>query len=251
MRKILVAAALVAFAAPAFGASLFDETEKISRTVAFEPGGTLRVKTFSGRVTITASDKNEVAVEAVRHASRDRLDRIKLDIHREGSTLVIDTNHREYSWWDGIRNNVVETDLDIAVPRRTNLDLNTFSAAITVDGVEGSSRVHGFSSRIQLNDITGSVRAHTFSGPVDIRSKNWQDHQSITVDTFSGNIQLHVPENARGHVTFNSFSGRLNSEMPLTLHSSSRRNLSAELGGGADGSSLRFKTFSGSVRIDR
>ncbi|PYQ91807.1 MAG: hypothetical protein DMG02_03850 [Acidobacteria bacterium] len=251
MRKILVAAALVAFAAPAFGASLFDETEKISRTVAFEPGGTLRVKTFSGRVTITASDKNEVAVEAVRHASRDRLDRIKLDIHREGSTLVIDTNHREYSWWDGMRNNVVETDLDIAVPRRTNLDLNTFSAAITVDGVEGSSRVHGFSSRIQLNDIAGSVRAHTFSGPVDIRSKNWQDHQSITVDTFSGNIQLHVPENARGHVTFNSFSGRLNSEMPLTLHSSSRRNLSAELGGGADGSSLRFKTFSGSVRIDR
>ena len=251
MRKILVAAAFVAFAAPAFGASLFDETEKISRTVAFEPGGTLRVKTFSGRVTITASDKNEVAVEAVRHASRDRLDRIKLDIHREGSTLVIDTNHREYSWWDGMRNNVVETDLDIAVPRRTNLDLNTFSAAITVDGVEGSSRVHGFSSRIQLNDITGSVRAHTFSGPVDIRSKNWQDHQSITVDTFSGNIQLHVPENARGHVTFNSFSGRLNSEMPLTLHSSSRRNLSAELGGGTDGSSLRFKTFSGSVRIDR
>ena len=251
MRKILVAAAFVAFAAPAFGASLFDETEKISRTVAFEPGGTLRVKTFSGRVTITASDKNEVAVEAVRHASRDRLDRIKLDIHREGSTLVIDTNHREYSWWDGMRNNVVETDLDIAVPRRTNLDLNTFSAAITVDGVEGSSRVHGFSSRIQLNDITGSVRAHTFSGPVDIRSKNWQDHQSITVDTFSSNIQLHVPENARGHVTFNSFSGRLNSEMPLTLHSSSRRNLSAELGGGADGSSLRFKTFSGSVRIDR
>jgi len=251
MRKILVAAAFVAFAAPAFGASLFDETEKISRTVAFEPGGTLRLKTFSGRVTITASDKNEVAVEAVRRASRDRLDRIKLDIHREGSTLVIDTNHREYSWWDGMRNNVVETDLDIAVPRRTNLDLNTFSAAITVDGVEGSSRVHGFSSRIQLNDITGSVQAHTFSGPVEIRSKNWQDRQSITVDTFSGNIQLHVPENARGHVTFNSFSGRLNSEMPLTLHSSSRRNLSAELGGGADGSSLRFKTFSGSVRIDR
>src|SRR5207302_6699949 len=100
MRKILVAAAFVAFAAPAFGASLFDETEKISRTVAFEPGGTLRVKTFSGRVTITASDKNEVAVEAVRHASRDRLDRIKLDIHREGSTLVIDTNHRENSCWD-------------------------------------------------------------------------------------------------------------------------------------------------------
>jgi hypothetical protein len=39
--------------------------------------------------------------------------------------------------------------------------------------------------------------------------------------------------------------------MPLTLHTSSRRALKAELGGGGDGGSLRFKTFSGSVKIDR
>jgi DUF4097 and DUF4098 domain-containing protein YvlB len=85
---------------------------------------------------------------------------------------------------------------------------------------------------------------------VEIRAKTWVENQSIDVDTFSGSIQLHVPENARGSVTFNSFSGRLNSEMPLTLHSSNRRSLKAELGGGPGGT-LRFKTFSGSVRIDR
>ena len=50
-------------------------------------------------------------------------------------------------------------------------------------------------------------------------------------------------------MTFNSFSGHLNSEMPLTLHSGSRRALRAELGAGGDGE-LRFKTFSGSVKID-
>jgi hypothetical protein len=39
--------------------------------------------------------------------------------------------------------------------------------------------------------------------------------------------------------------------MPLTLHSGrGRRSLTAELGGGGDGT-LRFKTFSGNVRIDR
>jgi DUF4097 and DUF4098 domain-containing protein YvlB len=70
------------------------------------------------------------------------------------------------------------------------------------------------------------------------------------VDTFSGGIELHVPESARGTVTFNSFSGRLNSEMPLTMHSSSRRAIKAELGGGGD-STFRFKTFSGNVKIDR
>ena len=59
-----------------------------------------------------------------------------------------------------------------------------------------------------------------------------------------------MPDSARGTVTFNSFSGHLNSEMPLTMQSSSRRALKAELGSG-DGGTLRFKTFSGSVKIDR
>jgi DUF4097 and DUF4098 domain-containing protein YvlB len=83
-----------------------------------------------------------------------------------------------------------------------------------------------------------------------IRAKSWEPNQAIEVDTFSGNVALHVPETARGSVSFNSFSGRLNSEMPLTLHSSSRRRLRAELGGGGNGT-LTFKTFSGSVKIDR
>jgi DUF4097 and DUF4098 domain-containing protein YvlB len=85
---------------------------------------------------------------------------------------------------------------------------------------------------------------------VTIREKTWDPDQTIDVDTFSGGIELHVPDSARGTVTFNSFSGRLNSEMPLVMHSSNRRSLTAELGGGGGGT-LRFKTFSGSVKIDR
>ena len=101
-----------------------------------------------------------------------------------------------------------------------------------------------------LNDVSGSVRAHTFSGSVTISQKSWGANQTIDVDTFSGGIELHLPDTARGTVSFDSFSGRLNSEMPLTLHSSKRRSLRAELGGGGGGT-LKFHTFSGSVKIDR
>ena len=98
--------------------------------------------------------------------------------------------------------------------------------------------------------MSGPVKAHTFSGAVAIREKAWGSRQVIDVDTFSGNIDLRVPEGAKGSVTFNSFSGRLNSELPLTLYSSSRKAVRAELGSGGDGT-LQFKTFSGSVKIDR
>lgn len=254
MRTIAAAFAVLALSMPAHAApSVFDETEHVSRTIQMDPGGTLRLKNFSGRVTITASDRSEVVIDAVRRATRSRLDRITLDIHTSGSNVVVvDANQHDRSWFGfSGGNNVVETDFDIKVPRRTNLDLSVFSSPVSVDGVEGSHKVHGFSSRLTLTDVAGPVQAHTFSGSVMIRVKSWEPNQTIDVDTFSGNVELHVPDSARGTVTFNSFSGRLNSEMPLTLHTSSRRALRAELGGGGDGGTLRFKTFSGSVKIDR
>jgi hypothetical protein len=251
MRKYILAVALVAVSAPAIFAAV-DETEHVNQTLKMDPGGTLRLKNFSGRVTITASDRPEVVIDAVRRASRERLARIKLDIHTDGPhVVVVDANRREASWYEFIGgNNVVETDFDIKVPRKTNLDVSVFSSPVTVEGIEGSHNVHSFSARLSLNDVAGPIKAHTFSGTVSIRETAWQPNQTIDVNTFSGNIELRVPENARGSVSFNSFSGRLNSEMPLTLHSSNRRSLRADLGGGGDGS-LRFKTFSGSVRIDR
>jgi hypothetical protein len=254
MRPLAAAVAILALAAVPAGAgpNVFDDTEHVSRTIPLQPGGTLRLKNFSGRVTISGSDRPEVVIDAVRRATRSRLDRIRLDIHTNGSNeVVIDANQRDHSWWDFTGgNNIVETDFDVKVPRRTNLDLSVFSSPVTVDGIEGSHRLHSFSSRLVLTDVAGPLRAKTFSGAVSIREKSWDPNQSIDVETFSGSIDLRVPDNAHGTVTFNSFSGRLNSELPLTLHTSSRRNLRAELGGGGGGT-LRFKTFSGSVKIDR
>jgi DUF4097 and DUF4098 domain-containing protein YvlB len=250
MKKLVFAFALFALATPGLWAAAHDETERVNQTLKLQPGGTLRLKSFSGRVNITAADGNEVVIQAVRHGSRDRLDHIKLDIHADGSTIYVDANKRD-SWWL-THNNVVETDFDIKVPRKTNIDVNVFSAPVTIEGVEGTYKIGGFSSRIRLDDIAGSVKAHTFSGPVEIHAKAWKDGQDVDVDTFSGNVTLRVPDDARGTVHFNSFSGHLNSELPLTFRNGGRRSLRAELGSHAErGGTLRFKTFSGSVKIDR
>ncbi len=250
MRSPALAFAVLALTAAPSAAS--TETEHISRTVALASGGTLRLKNFSGRVTITGTDRTDAAIDAVRRATRERLDHIKLDIHTEGNTLVVNANQRESSWFNWSRNNrVVETDLDIKLPRNTNLDIEVFSSPVTVDGVEGSHKVHGFSSRLRFENITGPVRAHTFSGSIDIAAKGWQPNQTIDLDTFSGNVALRVPETARGTVSFNSFSGHLHSDIPLMLRSSSRRSVRAELGSEAGGGTLRVKTFSGSVKIGR
>ena len=256
MKKLLFAFApfaLVTLAVVAVRAAQ-EQTERISQTVKLAPGGTLHLKSFSGRVNIKGGDVNgagnDVVIDAVRHASRERLDHIKLDIHTEGSTVYVDANHRDSLWWQA-RDNVVETDFDIKVPRRTNIDVNVFSAAVKIQDVEGTHRVTAFSARLGLEDVTGPITAHTFSGPVEIQAKGWRDDQELDVATFSGNVTLHVPDTARGSITFRSFSGHLDSEIPLTVRDSSRRSLRADLGSNTGGRSgvLRFKTFSGNVKV--
>jgi DUF4097 and DUF4098 domain-containing protein YvlB len=205
------------------------ETETVDRTLTMPAGGTLRVKTFSGRVKITGTSGNQLIVHAIRRATRDRLDDIKLEITQSGSTTEIDANHRLV---ERRNDNVVETDFDIQVPSRSRLDIKTFSADVTVINVSGNQNIDGFSS-----DII-------------IESSDWSDNSSLDVNTFSGDIRLRLPQSARGNIDFNSFSGAFESDLPVTLNSSSRRNFRGALNGGGGGA-FRLKTFSGDVTIRR
>lgn len=203
------------------------ETETVDRTLPMPAGGTLRLKTFSGRVRITGGDGNQLVVHAVRRATRERLDDIKLEITQNGSTIEVDANHRLV---ERRNDNVVETDFEIQVPAKTRLDIKTFSAPVTVTGVTASQNIDGFSS-----DIT-------------VESTDFGDGNDIDVNTFSGDVRLRLPANARGSIDFNTFSGRFESDLPVTLNTSSRRNFRGALNGGGTGD-FRLKTFSGDVTI--
>jgi DUF4097 and DUF4098 domain-containing protein YvlB len=223
------------------------ETETVDRTLSLAPGGTVRLKTFSGRVTITGTGGSQVVVKAVRRATRDRLDDIKLEITQNGNVVEIDANHRLV---ERRNDNVVETDFDIQVPSQTKLDLRTFSAPITVTGVAGDLIVDGFSSEIRLDDVAGPMRIKTFSGGVHVRAARWSDGDDLNVETFSGEVTLGLPDSARGDINFDSFSGTFKSDLPVTMTSSSRRTFRGALNGGGT-TDFRLKTFSGSVNIQR
>jgi DUF4097 and DUF4098 domain-containing protein YvlB len=210
----------VALASPA----LAKDTERVDRTVPIAANGKLQLKNFSGKVTITGTNRADVAVHAVRRADRDRLDHIRLEISQTGSGVLIEANKKDNGWQDR-DNNVVETDFDIEVPADVSLD------------------VHVFSSNVTVKDVRGSQKVKTFSGEVDVNGA-WG---SIDAETFSGDITVGLANSAGGHVNFDSFSGSLKSDPPMQMHSTSRRRFSADLGSGNN--DYHFKTFSGDVHI--
>jgi DUF4097 and DUF4098 domain-containing protein YvlB len=205
------------------------QSENVDRTIPFSPGGTLKLKNFSGDVHVTGGAVSQVVIHAVRTASRDRLDHIKLDIQVNGSTINIEANQRESGWADK-NNNVVDTKFDIEVPAETSLEIDAFS------------------SDVVIKETVADIRAHTFSGNIDLDVALAGTTPDLTVETFSGDISAKMAAGASGRVSFNSFSGDLRSDLPLMVHTSSKRNISADLGGGTGGK-LQFKTFSGDLKL--
>jgi len=80
-------------------------------------------------------------------------------------------------------------------------------------------------------------------------ASRWPDGQALDIDTFSGGIDVRVPSDARAEVAFNTFSGDLESDLPITLsRARGRRHLTGTLNGGGS-SRLRLKTFSGDAHV--
>jgi hypothetical protein len=214
---------LVALSTPAV-ASAKQETERVDRTVPIRAGGQLRLKNFSGKVVITGSSRGDISLHAVRHASRDRLDHIKLEITETGSGVTIEANKKDSDWRER-DNNVVETEMDLQVPEDITLDVQVFSSDVKVVDVRGRQNVHTFSGEIDLAGAAGSIDA----------------------ETFSGDIVVKLAQAAGGRVDFDSFSGSLQSDAPMSYRSGSRKRIQGDIGSGAN--DYRFKTFSGDVHI--
>lgn len=257
-RTSLTAACAVAVALFALPVSAWaqKETETVDRTLAFPSGGTLKLNNFSGEVRITGGSGRNFVMKAVRRGYPDRLKEIQLTVETSGSTITVDANKRDRELerrrnWDrdSERNdNVIETSFEIQVPAGANLDINAFSSDVTISGVQGRQQLKTFSGDITATGSRATMSAESFSGNIEVDVTGHGSSPDVEAETFSGTMRVRLADNARGDVDFNSFSGSFDSAYPVTLRSSSRRNVRAELPGGS-GRSLRFKSFSGTLRI--
>jgi DUF4097 and DUF4098 domain-containing protein YvlB len=242
------AVALLVFALPALAAA--QETERVHKVVPLGPGGIVSLHNFSGAVRIVGADVNEVTIDAVRTAARDRLDHIKLDVQTTGSTVNIEANKKDAGWSEH-NDNVVKTEFDVQVPRHARLDIKVFSSDVQVRNVSGEQTIETFSGDVRVESGPAQIRAKTFSGGIDVGLAAGATGLDLDMESFSGSIGVRVPDGAKALLDFDSFSGKLTSDVPLTLSEQRKGHLRGSLNGGDAQHTVRLKTFSGDVKIGR
>ena len=131
-----------------------------------------------------------------------------------------------------------------------DLNVDSGSGSVTIDGVDTPdiSIDTGSGNVAILGAQTGRVSVDTGSG--DVRVVTVSGNASFNVDTGSGNVTIAVPDGYDGSVSFETGSGIMNTDLPLTLIRKDDDEIQGRIGAGGS-ASIEVETGSGNIRLER
>ena len=130
---------LVALAAWSAGARA---ATPINETRALESRGRIEVDNIKGRIQVRAWDRPEVKISGSLGEGVE-----KLVVEGDAQHLVIRVKYPKSGGWGGKRSG--STDLQLTVPLRADLDIDSVSASVDVSGVAPS--------RLSIESVSGDV----------------------------------------------------------------------------------------------
>jgi DUF4097 and DUF4098 domain-containing protein YvlB len=181
-----VALALWVGAGAAFAGSPIDER------VDADAEGTVVIENLSGSVFVTGWDESAVEVKGTLGEEVE-----DLIVDRDGDEVtvrvVLPRRHR---------GDVEDTDLEIRVPRKSSLEIETVSASIEVENVLGFHDLESVSGSVEVEGEGAGLEAECVSGSIEVRGKI----PRVDVESVSGRITL---EGTEGRVEASTTSGKI------------------------------------------
>jgi DUF4097 and DUF4098 domain-containing protein YvlB len=236
-----VHALTLALCAAMSSAPLFAATP-INQTRPLDPRGTLEIDNLKGRIQVQAWDRNEVQVTGTLGKGVE-----KLVIEGDSDRLEVKVQYPErIGSWRGDRTE--PTDLRLMVPLQANLEIDSVSADIDVDGVapgeleidtvSGNVTVAAAPVRASIESVSGDLRLTLNTGKASSESVSGDVHLSgrldgeVKVETVSGDIRV----DSRGERIHRLSTGTVSGDAEIRVAL-------------ASGGQIRTETVSGDVRL--
>lgn len=181
---ILMMAALAA--APLAGAPL-------ERTLDAKPGELLEINILGGSIEVSGWERNQVSVE-ITESGRDS-DASDIEIKRTAKGISITQSPQR-------RQARRDLDVEVHVPSRFDLEIDTMGGSITVTGVEGKLGGRTMGGELELTRVGGTLAMSTHGGDVTLRDATVDG----SVTTMGGEVLF---ENVVGDVKGTSMGGNV------------------------------------------
>ncbi len=185
-------ALLLLFVGSAFAATPINETRAVSADARID------VSNIKGAVTVSAWDKNEVAISGT---LGDGAKALGIAGDAQHLTIKVEPPDKQgwFSWGADAR--MGDTLLDIKVPKSAQLKIEVVSADVAVSGVAGRSLdIESVSGKLRLDSAAKELGISSVSGNIDLTGTADRAH----LETVSGDIRA---RGIGGQIKFESVSG--------------------------------------------
>ena len=245
-QALLIAPLLAIF----FGAlpARAEVREEFHKTVPMDRTGTLSLKNVNGDVKISAWDKNEIQIDAVKTASSEqKLHEARIDVAGSGHQVDVQTKYPDHT-----NNNPATVEYTIHVPRGVRL--------FPVETVNGNIRVDGPQGRIKAATVNGKVEVWNADDELELDSVNGEIKASLSnpgknkvkLNVVNGGVALMLPASANVHVKASTVNGSIHSELPLEIHKNQYApGASVDSNLGSGGAIIELDSVNGSIYLHK
>ena len=244
MRLRALLGTMLAIAAVAVGGqfSQKDLTEELHKTFPLEADGRVSVGNVNGAVRISAWDRNEVQVDAIKRGrTREALDDARIVIDSSSSSISVRTKYPEHNH----RHDSASVEYTVKVPRHARLwSIDTVNGSVDVSGVAGDVKISSVNGPVTAANLAADARLTTVNGSLKASFDKLQSAASVSMNTVNGRITVSLPENSNAELDANTVHGGVVTDFGM----SARRSLKGRIGSGA-GAHIKINTVNGGVQI--
>jgi DUF4097 and DUF4098 domain-containing protein YvlB len=224
----------------------YNERDSSRQTYSLAAGASVEINSVSGHATIETAETDQAEVEIIRTArTREDLACRQFKVEATANKLRLDGSEERRQ----CRNVQVNQTLNLRLPRRINLDVQSVSGNVRVGELDGWAHLTSISGSAIVARASGEAVITSVSGRVSINLS--QLGGGVRVNSVSGNVEVGLPEGANADVRVRSISGEVIADMPgLTLRKiGDGSDYDGRLGAG--GTPMIFNSISGNVRFHR
>ena len=227
-------------------------SEEFHQTYPINAEGRIELDNINGSVHISSWDRNEVKVDAVKHAdTKERLDEAKIEIDAGKDYVSIQTKYpgQDHSWNWGSHDNPASVEYTLTVPRNVRLDeIKLINGSLDVTGMAGEVRASCINGRLEASDLSGRAELSTVNGRL-VAKFGQLSGQSVELNSVNGSVDLTIPSDSSAEIEANTVSGGIDNDFGLRVnhHNFVGHDLRGELGSG--GTRIKVSSVNGRVAI--
>lgn len=224
-------------------------TEEFHHSYPLTTNGNVELENINGAVHITAWDRNEVKVDAVKRADDQQgLNDAEIEVNNRADSLSIRTKYRDEEGYHGHRHGI-EVEYTLTVPAGARLDeIKLINGPLDISGVSGEVRASCINGKLVAHGLSAKVKLSTVNGPLEATFEHVEGN-TIELASVNGPLRVTLPSDVKARIDATTVHGDINNDFGLALEPRHfvGQLLRGELGEG--GSTITLRNVNGTIDI--